>query len=276
MSPDLTKGGTGHLAVEAISGQSAVTSVWATSPLKILVPRARGHSVWACLSSFGGGLVAGDKITLTLNLGNRARCFLSTQAATKVYRSPNALTCGHNLRAGLGSGSLLVFAPDPVQAFRGSHYRQRQEFSLARDSGLVLVDWLCSGRAECGERWAFQHFESRNEIVLSDSRVLLDSLLLDPVDGPLDDSYRMGRFNCLALLAVMGEPFKAASSHLFEQIASQPVPRSASLVCSASPVKQGALIRLAGETVESVRIEIHRLLSFLPQFLRDDPWARKW
>ena len=276
MSDDEPIAGAGHLGIEVVSGQSAVTSLWAASPLKILTPRARGPSVWACLSTLGGGLVAGDEIAVTLNLSEQARCLLSTQASTKVYRNPNCRPCSHRLRAQLGSGSLLAFLPDPVQAFTGSRYRQQQEFSLAAESGLVLVDWLCSGRIARGERWAFLRFQSRNEISLGGSRVLVDSLLLDPADAGRGDCQRMGRFNCLALVVVIGEPLRAASAGLLEEIASLPLPRRAPLVCSASPIAHGALIRLAGESVEAVRREIHRLLAFLPQFLHDDPWSRKW
>src|SRR6266478_6641911 len=171
--------GVGHLAVELVSGQCAATSVCANSPLKILVPRPRGPSVWACLSSFGGGLVAGDEVDVTVTLGQGARCFVGTQASTKVYRNPASKPCGHHLSARLARESVLVLAPDPVQAFAGSSYAQRQEFHLHASSSLVLVDWLCAGRAACGERWAFSRFQSRNEVFFGGDRLLVDSLLLD-------------------------------------------------------------------------------------------------
>jgi urease accessory protein len=213
---------------------------------------------------------------MTVNLGNQTRCFLSTQASTKVYRNQHSRPCSHRLRAQLDGGSVLVSAPDPVQAFKGSHYHQQQVFSLAPESGLVLVDWLCSGRAACGERWAFDRFQSRIEVFLNGSRVLVDSLLLDPADGPLVDSRRMGRFDCLALVLVIGSPLRADSARLLEEFSRLPVPRHAPLVSSASPIVQGVLIRLAGESVEAVGMEIRRLLAFVPQLLQDSPWSRKW
>jgi urease accessory protein len=273
--PRIAKG-YGELAIEMVSGQSAATSVCSSSPLKILVPRPRGESVWAYLSSFGGGLVAGDETNITVNLAAQTRCYLSTQASTKVYRNPDNRPCSHQLRATVGEGAVLVLAPDPVQAFAGSSYLQRQEFRLAGGSGLVLVDWFGSGRAACGERWEFDRFQSRNDFFIDGKRVLVDALSLDSNEGSLMSAHRMGRANCLAIVLIMGEALRAQGAEVLKEIAARPVTRRATLLCSASAVKEGVLLRFAGEQVEEVGREIHRLLAFLPGLLQDDPWARKW
>lgn len=276
MSPQNCPMGCGHLGIEYVRGQSAATSVWASSPLKILVPRSRGRSVWACLSSFGGGLVAGDEVQITLSQGEQTRCFLTTQAATKVYRNPSGRPCGHQLEAHLGHGAFLALMPDPVQAFKAASYCQRQRFWLAPQSGLVLVDWLSSGRAACGERWAFDRFESRNEIFLTETRVLIDSLLLDPAEGALEGTYRMGRFNCLALVVAIGEPVRGAAADMLAQAANVPAPQKAGLAISASPITDGVLLRLAGENPQEVAWEIRRRLAFASSLLGGDPWCRKF
>jgi urease accessory protein len=271
-----TTAGAGHIEVNFVSGQSTVTSAYARSPLKFLIPRPRGPSAWIYLSSFGGGLVAGDELRLAINLGAQSRCFFTTQASTKVYRNPAGLPCGHTLQASLGAGSQLALLPEPVQAFAGSHYKQSQEFHLAHGSSLVLVDWLCCGRLARGERWAFTRFESRNEVFLDSERLLFDSLLLEPADGALDSPHRLGRFNCLALMLVLGEPLREAAARVLEDGKDQPITPRASLVCSLSPVRGGALLRAAGERLEDVARELRRRLAFLTNLIGDDPWARKW
>lgn len=132
--------GQAALDVQLVFGESTVVSSFATNPMKLLAPRSRGQSVWAYTSSFGGGLVAGDQTKLEVQLRPGARCFLGTQASTKVYRNPASLPSGHETRATLEAGSVLVFAPDPVQAFARSMYSQRQRFDLAPDASLVLLD----------------------------------------------------------------------------------------------------------------------------------------
>ncbi len=240
--------------------------------MKLLTPVARGQSVWAYTSSFGGGLVAGDQTQLHVTVGAGARVFLGTQSSTKVYRNPAALPCEHTTHATVAEDALLVFAPEPVQAFAGSHYTQRQEFHLAPSAGLVLLDWFSSGRAARGERWAFKHFESRNDIFVGGERALVDSILLN--SDQLAE--RMGRFNCLATLLLIGPPLKASTEALLQLVAGRAVEKRADLNVSASPVRGGALLRVAGEEVEAVRRELSGHLTFLRDILGDDPWARKW
>lgn len=268
--------GHARLDVELVFGESTAISVSASSPLKLLTPCARGRSVWAYASNFGGGLVAGDQTRLGLRIGPDARCFFGTQASTKVYRNPLRLPCSHATHAILDSGALLVFAPDPVQAFAGSTYRQSQQFHLANGAGLVLLDWFTSGRAARGERWAFDHFQSRNDVFVDGQRIFVDSILLDLKNGDLASPHRTGRFNCFATLLLIGDTLRESAAALLSAISSRPVERGASLICSASPVESGTVVRLAGEDVENVAREIKQHLYFLADFLGDDPWKRKW
>jgi len=268
--------GLATLEISHVAGQSAVTSVFAASPMKLLTPVARGQSVWACMSSFGGGLVAGDQTRLELQAGKNTCSFLGTQASTKIYRNAGLRPCSHTTAAVLAENSRLVFAPDPVQPFHQSSYTQRQEFRLAAGAGLALVDWFSSGRAARGERWAFQRFQSRNELFLEGARIFLDAICLDAADGLLAAPQVTGRFNCFALLLLVGEPMRAAAAELLAEVASLPVTRGAPLIASASPIPHGAVLRLAGEALETVGRQLRRRLEFTRDFLGDDPWARKW
>jgi urease accessory protein len=264
--------GQAALEVEMVCGESTAISTVASSPMKLLTPVARGKSVWAYTSSFGGGLVAGDATELRVNIGRQARCFVSTQASTKVYRNPSRRPCSHTTRVNLAEGGLLVFAPDPVQAFAGSYYRQRQSFYLANGAGLVMVDWFTSGRAARGERWAFTRYESRNDVWIDGKRVLADPLLLRSPDV----EHHMGRFDCMATLLLIGAPLKAAVEAMGIALAGQPVEKRAAQVFCVSLIPQGLLLRMAGMEVENIRHVLQHHLGFVAEMLGDNPWARKW
>ncbi len=196
--------GDAALAVSLVHGLSAATTAWARSPMKLLTPRSRGESVWAYTSSFGGGMVAGDRTRLEVTVDPGACCFLGTQASTKIYRNPAHLPCSHELIAKIDDDALLILAPDPVQCFADSSYEQRQHFTLSPSANLLLIDWMSGGRTARGERWSFHRYLSRNEIERDGRKVLIDALSLDSRDGALDSKYRGGRFNCLATVALFG------------------------------------------------------------------------
>ena len=105
--------GRGELeVVRGPDGRSVVARAYATSPLRLLTPSNHGHAAWIYGSSYGGGLVDGDAVTLDVDLAPGAAAFVSTQASTKVYRSCRGTrsdTEGH-----IGAGALLVLAPDPA------------------------------------------------------------------------------------------------------------------------------------------------------------------
>ena len=298
---DLNRRGQAYLRCQQVAGKTAVTSSYATTPIKLLTPRPRGLSVWSCTSSFGGGVVAGDETTVELDIRPRARCFLSTQASTKIYKNPESKPCSHSLRAEVAEEGLLVLAPDVVQCFAGASYTQRQQVILHPTAGLVLLDACSSGRVAREERWAFTRYSSRIEILertvslpttsprlegsdasfnpskKQSTRVrFLDSLRLEQAEGSLDDPMRLGRFNCIALLLLLGPALATYSSRLLESVAERPASRRGDLLVSSSPLRGGALLRVAGERFEDVSLEIHGYLRFLPELLGDDPFARKW
>src|SRR5260370_22326962 len=104
--------------------RSIVSRAYATSPLKLLTPGNHGRAAWIYPSSHGGALVDGDQIVLEIDIGEDAAAFVSTQASTKVYRSPHGTSA--EMRARIEPDGLLVVAPAPVVCFARSRYRQTQ------------------------------------------------------------------------------------------------------------------------------------------------------
>jgi len=289
--------GRAALEVDLVFDQSTVVGAYATNPMKLLTPCSRGKSVCSYASNFGGGLVAGDQTRLDLRVGKGARCFLGTQASTKVYRNPHLLPCSHVTSATVEADALLVFAPAPVQPFAESSYTQRQEFRLAPGASLAMLDWVTSGRPACGERWTFTHFSSRNEVwrqpdktricsssareimpglALQEECTFLDSLCLDSAEGPLGSTHRTGRFNCFATLVLIGAPLQKLVVRLLEEVSGLPIKRRSPLLVNASPIKDGAVLRLAGEEMAEVEKYLRRQLSPLAELLGEDPWSRRW
>jgi urease accessory protein len=245
------------------AGSSAVRLV-ARSPLRLLTPRNHGRAAWLVATSYGGGLVDGDALRLSLRIGAGAAAYLTTQSSTKVY--PGAAS--HAVDATVDADGLLVSLPEPVVCFAGARYRQDATIRLAPGAGLVWLDALTAGRAARGERWRFDGYRSHVRVDRGGRTVVVDGLVLDPAHGPL--ARRLGRFDALATLLVVG----ALRDHVLA--AASPVLRGADAVVAPSPIGDDAAVcRVAAISAEALAHALRPILAPVAALLGDDPLARK-
>jgi urease accessory protein len=261
------------LSVVRCGARSVIERAYASSPLRLLNPGNHGRAAWVYTSTYGGGLVDGDHTALSVTVGPGAAAFLSTQASTKIYRSPRGTRA--DLSVEIGSGGLLVVTPDPVVCFAGSRYRQTQQFDLAADGALVLIDWITSGRRAFGERWAFDEYVSRTTVRVDGRLLVHDALSLRVNDGGL--AGRMGRFDVLAVAILIGTPLGAEAAQLVATVNRMPVARKPDQLVAATALGEtGCVLRLAGPSAERVGKTLRELVGCVPALLGDDPWQRKW
>ncbi len=136
------------------------------------------------LSSYGGGLVPGDKLNLDIDVrGEGAMLAVMTQGGQRIYRpgehfrrysnynydisaalhsKPNhemnsLKVCQSTINCTIEPGATLFYLPDPTVPYRSSSFEERRIFncqytSNASDSSnnsqssLIAVDWYSSGR----------------------------------------------------------------------------------------------------------------------------------
>jgi len=265
--------GSGYLQVVSRGSRSVVTRAFASSPLRLLMPRNHGGAAWVYTATYGGGLVDGDALRLGVDIGRHATALVASQAATKVYRSPGGTSV--ELVATVRAGGVLIIAPDPLVCFAGARYRQEQRFDLDGTAGLVFVDWFSSGRHASGERWKFDRYASRVTVRRDGRLVLLDALSLGPDEGDL--ARRMGRFDVFCTVALIGRPLESHAAGVVAHVSGTPVGKRADLVVGASAIADdGCIVRIAGMSIEQVGRAVREVLRFVPSLLGDDPWARKW
>ncbi|MBS2030461.1 MAG: urease accessory protein UreD [Deltaproteobacteria bacterium] len=261
------------LAVTRVDGRSVVTASHARSPLKLLAPRNHGHAAWVYQSSYGGGFVGADDISLAVNVEPGSTLFLSSQAASRAYAGSQAR---FSLRATVADDAALVFWPDPLSCFPGADFEQVLHFSLAANASLLAVDALSAGRVARGERWAFQKLATKLHIAVANVPALRESLLLTADAGLL--SARLEGIDALATVVLAGPKLAPACAQLAKSINErglQPL-REATLV-TASTWPWGMVLRLASPSVDALTHTLRELLqAHAHALLGDDPWARKW
>uniref|UniRef100_A0A7N0TIW0 Urease accessory protein D n=1 Tax=Kalanchoe fedtschenkoi TaxID=63787 RepID=A0A7N0TIW0_KALFE len=196
---------TGLVVVERVQGRSSVTRCFSKYPLKFIAPKKAApcttDAIWIYSLTYGGGIVSGDCISCDLIIGDGCTAVFTTQASTKVK---------------VGCDALMVLIPDPVTCFLGARYSQKQIFSVASSSSLLLVDWITSGRHENGEKWDFELYKSTNNIITEGHQPLfLDAVLLDH-GSSISIAERMQGYQVVAMVVILG-PKLVHVRHKFQE-----------------------------------------------------------
>lgn len=157
-----------RLQFERRDALTAVTGCRSTLPLQVLAPMALDDpaAVMSILNPTGG-LVGGDRLTITVDVGPGAHACLTTPSATKVYRTAKAVA-EHDVHLRLAAGAVLEWVPDHTIPFRGSALRQRLRVDMGQGARLILVDAFAAGRIARGEAWQFRWLESA--VTIADQR----------------------------------------------------------------------------------------------------------
>ena len=265
--------GHGELDFEKVNDRTILRTAYAKAPLRFLTPQNHGDAAWVYLTNYGGGLVDGDQIQLKLKLRARAQAVLLTQASSKVYRGTRGAS--QSLSAQVASEAALIILPDPLVCFAGAKFAQTQEIHLDENASLLIVDIVSSGRHASGERWLFDRLSNRIRIHRKTKPIFLESLLLDSRAGPIAE--RMGRFNAFCVVILIGPDFFEHGKAFVDSLKDLTIRTRADLILSGNIFgSDGAIIRVAAVSLEALGAALKQALNFLPEYLGDDPWTRKW
>jgi len=176
---------------------------------------ARQDPPWKVVRAFGslvhlnnvsGGVLAGDRLALDVEVQAGAAAQITTTGATRLYRHrAGAADSEQQARFSVGDAALLEYLPDPVIPYAGSRHVQRTEIRLGRGSTLFWWEILAPGRLAAGERFAFERLRVQTEVYAGSQPVLREDYLLEPKQKQLSAMARMFEYSHTASLCAVQE-----------------------------------------------------------------------
>ncbi|MCB2407286.1 urease accessory protein UreD [Hymenobacter lucidus] len=212
--------------VARVRGQSRLITCHNRQPLKLLNPKSPTPACHVVLSSYGGGMVAGDAIRLRVHVEVGARLFVSTQANTKIFKSTDGAVAEQHVAGTVAADALAVVFPDPVVLQAASRYRQIQHWQLHPAATLLLVDWFHSGRMDQGEKFAFTSLHSELRVHRGEKLVLLDKLSFEPEHHIAASPANFAGYQTFFSLYVVGNPESTLFQRLAARLEQQKMPGS--------------------------------------------------
>lgn len=158
------------------------------------------------LHNVSGGVLAGDRLALDVEVEAGAAAQITTTGATRLYRHRSgAPDSEQRARFSIGDGALLEYLPDVVIPYAGSRHAQWTEFRLGRASTLFWWEVLAPGRLAAGERFAFDRLRVHAAIHAGALPVLREDYLLEPKREDLCAMARMFKYSHAATLCAVQE-----------------------------------------------------------------------
>ena len=126
-----------------------------------------------------GGVFAGDRLTEQLTVEPGARLHVTSQSATKLYRTEGE-RAHQSVTCWIAAGALLERVPDTLIPQAGSHYIQRTEVEV--DDGAIFLgaETVAPGRVAHGERFEYELIELRTEIRHRSRPLCVETLRFEP------------------------------------------------------------------------------------------------
>ncbi|WP_210066217.1 urease accessory protein UreD [Pseudarthrobacter sp. PvP004] len=197
-----------ELGVCLRGGRSVASRQFHEGALRVLRPHYLDESgqVGYVMVNPGGAYLGADLFLIDVTVENNAALLLTTQSATKVYRTPGSFA-EQRMSVRLGEGSRLELMPDQLIAYREASYRQNSRISLHPTSSLIMAEVITPGWSPDGASFKYLEVRLRNEIWIDDENgaklLALDNLLIRPPLGDVTGMGFMEGFSHLGSLVVV-------------------------------------------------------------------------
>ncbi|WP_347552619.1 urease accessory protein UreD [Pseudalkalibacillus hwajinpoensis] len=176
---------TGYIQLEASEryGKSVLSDTYYNGVFKISRPTYTEAGLpLVQLIHVGGGYVDGDTYYMEINVNENAKLAVTTQASTKVYKTPNKQVV-QQARYKLEENSELHMKQDPLIAYKDARFIQETELHMDKSAVFFLTDILTPGWSKEGELFSFTCVTSKLKVYQGGKLVVYDHLRLKPDEG---------------------------------------------------------------------------------------------
>src|SRR5579883_1145135 len=157
---------------------TALAALRQSGCLKARLPR-RADPAWAEIVTLntGGGVAAGDRLSVRMQIGQGARASVTGQAAERYYRArPGECPARVRTRIEIAPSAAAEWLPQETILFDAAALDRVLEVELDETSGFLAVESLVFGRASMGERVSGLRLHDRVHITRNGVPLVFDAI----------------------------------------------------------------------------------------------------
>jgi len=251
-----------ELSFEKKGNKTIASHVYFHGALKVIRPqydRGSGRIKYILVNP-GGGYLQGDQYTIQLSLKDNAEVQLTTQAATKIYKSEEDGVF-QQTEIQMKNGSMLEYIPNPIIPYKDSHYRQLQHIEMDHSSSLFLSEILTSGYDPNNAKFSFKQVDLTTKVIYDNQLKIFDRLRFFKED-PFASEELMGSFTHLGSIIAIYPSFHDSDLNGLRKW----LPYNNELISGVTKLSiPGLMIRLLGNRTQDIEEQIQSALTFFRQ-----------
>ncbi|WP_204356410.1 urease accessory protein UreD [Kocuria flava] len=236
-----------------------------TGALRVLRPHHLDGSGQPCfvVVNPGGGYLGGDHYELDVAVEAAGTALVTTQSATKVYRTPVA-PARQDVRFTLGPDAVLEYLPDQLIAYANADYVQHTMVKMDPTACFMAGEVVTPGWAPDGTSFRYRSVVLRTEVVMGGHTVVLDNLRLRPgEDAVAELGFLEGHSHLGSLLVVDPRADRGLIERVHTRLTTAES-RMPGLRCGVSPLPvPGLIVRALGPGSDELTELLHDISALL-------------
>ncbi|SDF40633.1 urease accessory protein [Thalassobaculum litoreum DSM 18839] len=193
-------------ALELAVGSGRLLRSHYTPPMRLFRPYVEGGEPrTVVVANVAGGVVGGDRLSVSLDVGADEALLATTQAAEKVYRSDGAEAVLSNAYR-VGAGAVLEMLSSGTILFDGSRLLRTTEIDVAAGGRFAYAETVVLGRIARGEVFSNGSLRDRIRLRRDGRLVWADDFGLDgDIAGSMAAAAGLDGAKALAMLLLVGD-----------------------------------------------------------------------
>lgn len=169
---------TGELMLTASNrnGRTILSDSYHAGAFKLSRPVYYDDTPTYFLLHVGGGYVGGDHYKQMITLEKDTKLTLTTQSATKVYKT-KSLPAIQSTVITIEENAHLTFLQDPVIAYEQAKFEQKVKVDIATGGSLFMTEIYTSGWSPSGDLFTYDTIRSDVLVSINGKKIMLDRVL---------------------------------------------------------------------------------------------------
>lgn len=205
------------------------------------------------LMSSAGGMLQGDSLKINIFSRKNAQAFITTQAATKVYKSENRSSNQH-VKILVEKDSFLEYLPKQIIPHKHAKFIQNVDIKIDKSSILIFSEIISAGRIAYGEKFDFDLVKLRLNCSDRNNDLLFsESVNLEPTNKKIKFDSLFGNQNFYSTIYIISQ--KINSDELCQKIY-EFFKTNSLMGCSQLPNNSGIVVRILSNSIDEINNSI--------------------